>query len=443
MSDFDLIVIGGGPAGLGHAFWRLQRQPDLRVCVLEAAPRVGGWVQTHHVDGFQLELGPQGFRPDDEVDAFLERTGLMADVVRCSNAALRRLVVRGGRLHQLPGRPGALLRSRLLSTAAKLRLLWEPRVRSSSAAGESVAGFVRRRFGRAAVPIAEAMMHGIYAGDAHQLEVAATLPIATDLEREHGSLFRGMAARSRARRAAGVPERPVVCTFGRGMQHSVETLASRLGDRVRTDAPVRAVAPSGDGYLVHGDRQQFCAPQVCITAPPAQAARLLLPLDQQLSDVLAEVPSASVASTYIGFERGAVPEHATGFGFLAPQRELDPVLGAIFTSSVFPHQAPDGHTLFRVMSGGFAHPHEVERSDDSLMRQATTVLQDLLGIDRAPSLRHVSRARNAIPQYVRGHTARLRAIAERLSQHRGLSLRGAGYRKVSVVGQWSAEGSAP
>lgn len=443
MAECDLVVIGGGPAGLAHAFWRLQEQPDLRVRVVEAGPRVGGWVETREIDGFQLELGPQGFRPDDSVDAFLERSGLMNDVVRCSDAALRRFVVRRGRLHELPGKPGALLRSRLLSVPSKLRLLWEPRIRSRSEQGESVAGFVQRRFGRAAVPVAEAMMHGIYAGNAHELEVEATLPLATDIEHEYGSLFRGMAARSKARRAAGTTERPTVCSFGRGMQQSVDALADHLGERVLTQAPVHAIAADGDGYVVRCDREELFAPEVCIAAPPNQAARMLLTLDRELSDCLAEVPAVSVASTYIGFERTAVPEHATGFGFLAPQRELDSVLGAIYTSSVFPHQAPDGHALFRVMSGGFAHPHEVERSDDSLMHQATQVLQDLLGIDRAPSFRHVSRARAAIPQYVRGHTARLAAIAERLPQHRGLSLRGAGYRKISVVGQWAAEGSTP
>ena len=51
------------------------------------------------------------------------------------------------------------------------------------------------------------------------------------------------------------------------------------------------------------------------------------------------------------------------------------------------------------------------------------------------------RARAAIPQFVRGHGARLRAIGDRVAQHPGLTLLGNGYQKVSVVGQWTAEGS--
>ena len=42
MTDCDLIIVGGGPAGLAHAFWRLRAQPQLRVHVVEAAAEAGG-----------------------------------------------------------------------------------------------------------------------------------------------------------------------------------------------------------------------------------------------------------------------------------------------------------------------------------------------------------------------------------------------------------------
>ncbi|MCK5945204.1 MAG: protoporphyrinogen oxidase, partial [Planctomycetes bacterium] len=288
-----------------------------------------------------------------------------------------------------------------------------------------------------------AMMHGIYAGDAHALEVSAVLPLATELEHEHGSLLRGMGARAHDRRARGAPRRPAVCTFASGMQRPIDVLADRLGDRLRCGTRAHTIVRRGGDYVVGCDGAELRAREVCVTATPHHAARMLLALDRQLADMLGEVPAASVASTYLGFDRDALPTPADGFGFLAPQRALGPVLGAIFVSSVFPHSAPDGKVLFRVMSGGVAHPHEVDRDDDDLVQQASQVLHDQLGARHAPSFRFVARARHAIPQYVRGHSARLDALAAKLPSHPGLHLRGAGYRKVSVTGQWSMEGSRP
>ncbi|MCB9880048.1 MAG: hypothetical protein H6835_20845, partial [Planctomycetes bacterium] len=104
---------------------------------------------------------------------------------------------------------------------------------------------------------------------------------------------------------------------------------------------------------------------------------------------------------------------------------------------------PAGELLFRVRSGGCAAPGEVERSDDDLRQQGADLLQRYVGMKQAPEFAFTSRAVQAIPQYTRGHGRRVAAIAAAAARHRGLSLCGAAYRKVSVVGQWSEEGSRP
>ena len=193
------------------------------------------------------------------------------------------------------------------------------------------------------------------------------------------------------------------------MAGSVDALAGALGDAVVTRARVDSVARAPSGYAVRGEGIELHAP-VCVLAPPQAAGQMLRGLDAAWPTASRRSPP-SPSRRYLGFDHAAVPPDVDGFGFLAPQGELGSVLGAIYTSSVFPHQAPEGSALFRVMSGGHAYPHEVERSDEQLVEQASDVLRNLLGIYQRPTFRYVSRARAAIPQYVHGHSARMQAAA--------------------------------
>ena len=58
-----VVVLGGGVAGLAAAHYLRRLRPD-PVTVLEAADRVGGWVNTtRHADGTIWEHGPRTVRP--------------------------------------------------------------------------------------------------------------------------------------------------------------------------------------------------------------------------------------------------------------------------------------------------------------------------------------------------------------------------------------------
>ena len=52
--EYEVAIVGGGPAGLACAIRLKQLKPDLSVCVLEKAASLGA----HSLSGAVLEPGP-------------------------------------------------------------------------------------------------------------------------------------------------------------------------------------------------------------------------------------------------------------------------------------------------------------------------------------------------------------------------------------------------
>lgn len=439
----DLVVIGAGPAGLSHAFWTLREDPERKVVVLEAADRPGGWVRTERVDGFSLELGPQGLRPSDSLDALVEALGMQQDVVPAAESAKIRRVGRNGTLHAVPTGPGAFLKTKLLPFGSKLRIFKEPFVRRPATPDpeESVSSFVGRRFGAKTVPLVQAVVSGIFAGDADTLEVASAFPMLADAERDHGSVFKGFKAKARAARAArgGAPrpKRPALVTFTDGMRTLTDRLARVLGDRLVLSAPAVRVERSGEGYrITFGDGSELDAARVVCACPARETAKLVEPLDAELARELAAVPFASLTSVYLDLEAAQATDAMRGFGFLLEPSEESPVLGGLSCSDIFPSHAPEGRFLVRVMMGGARFPELVDDGDDALVQLAEETFRRYTGYAGDSRVIRVARVREAIPQYDKGHGARLERVRAQLeAEHPGLLLRGNSYRAIAVTGQ--------
>jgi oxygen-dependent protoporphyrinogen oxidase len=67
---FHVAVVGAGISGLSAAWYLNRFAPDFKVTILDAAPRSGGKVITHHIDG----SGGQPFVLEAGADAFLAQT---------------------------------------------------------------------------------------------------------------------------------------------------------------------------------------------------------------------------------------------------------------------------------------------------------------------------------------------------------------------------------
>jgi len=139
---------------------------------------------------------------------------------------------------------------------------------------------------------------------------------------------------------------------------------------------------------------------------------------------LASIFHPPVAVVALGFRRDQVSHPLDGFGFLTPDVERKRVLGAIFSSSLFPERAPEGHVMVTAFVGGTRDPDLVHADPQTLTARVLDDLRSLLGAQGEPTFRAVQVWPKAIPQYVLGY-GRFKEIAEDIERRNpGLVLAG-------------------
>ncbi len=431
--DVDVAVVGAGIAGLAAAH-RIQAG-GRSVRIFEASARVGGVMRTETVDGFTFDLGPNSFRLTGGARALLEGLGLDDVVEKASPESRARFLLRADGLVPVPLGPLDLVRTPLLSGAAKRRLLREPFVTRGDGANESVAEFASRRLGAEVVEkLLAPFLVGVYAGDETKLGAASVFPALVDYERDGGSIVGG-ALRAALRRSDAPKGRPGSFSGRGGMSQVANRLAAALAPgTVRTDARIDALEPVDGGWRVVIGSEVVQAASVVLAVEAAAAAKLLRGLAPEAASACDGIVYAPMVSMPLALEQGVAKRAIEGFGFLVPREAGVKLLGGLFMSRLFSGRAPEGHELITAMIGGLRWPEAVEQTDETLLAAVHEGLDRALGTGEHPRALTVGRWPRAVPQPDRTHPQRIAGIRAALSALPPLELAGAWLDGVA----WSA-----
>lgn len=427
-----VAIVGGGVTGLTAAF-RL-RQRGIPSVVYESGPRLGGPVHTTERDGYLAEDGPNTLlETSPKLRQLIDDVGLKDQCLTSDPAANRRYIVRGGRLLAVPDSLPGWITTPLFSFGAKLNVLGELlRPRGRAGVEESVADFVRRRLGQEFLDYAiNPFVGGVYAGNPERLSVREAFPKLHQVETRYRSLFLGQMLGARERRRSGETpkDRAPKLSFRHGLGALVTALGRELGAAVRLDSPVTALRRDARGWQVtvrRGDCETSAEHSAVLLAAPAH--RLAgIQLDAGPGATLSwlgDIHYAAVTVLVLGFRREDVAHPLDGFGALIPEVEKQAILGAIFSSSLFPGRAPAGHVTLTCYLGGSRSPELALASEETQLASTREALGRLLGVRGEPTFVHRTVHRQAIPQYLLGFgefRARMTALEQ---QAPGLRLAG-------------------
>lgn len=447
-----IVILGGGISGLAAAFYLQEFAGDaVDITLIDSAARLGGKIISAQEADFVIEGGPDSFITQKTAGLDLCRAlGLEDALIGSSRAKHPTYVWSRGRLHPMPEgmmlmAPTMMLpflRSRLISWPGKARMGMEVLIpRRNDDADESLASFVRRRLGAEALEkIAAPLMAGIHAADPERLSLQSTFPRFVEMEKQYGSLLRGIMQRSRARRhvharaGAPPPHSPMFQTLRGGLQQLVDALAARLHlSTLLLNCRVLDVTREHGQYRIAlSEGSRILADEIIFATPAYVTADWMQGMDSALASKLRSIRYVSTATVSLGYKREDVPHPLDGHGFVVAHNEKRSITACSWSSEKFKHRAPAGSVLLRVFVGGARAESIAEQEEDALAQIAQQELRATMGITASPGFTKVYRWHKGNPQYEVGHAALVAEMDALAARHDGLHLAGAAYDGAGI-----------
>ncbi|MDI1320114.1 MAG: protoporphyrinogen oxidase, partial [bacterium] len=221
---------------------------------------------------------------------------------------------------------------------------------------------------------------------------------------------------------------PIV-SFPDGLQTITATLAARLpAGALVLGATVETLIPGQPHRLIWKRDGQSASGEfdaVIFAVPAAGLAQLTFgTLAERPFALLDSVVQPPVSSLFLGYRREQVGHPLDGFGGLVPAVERREVLGILFSSSLFPGRAPEGHVGLTVFAGGVRQPDNARLNTPALLRRIEPDLRDLVGVTGEPAFIKHSFWPKAIPQYNLGYERFLEPLIRCEQSHPGVFIGG-------------------
>lgn len=352
-NSFDVVVVGGGLAGLAAAAGLARR--GLSVALSERSQELGGRARTTLEEGFSLNLGAHALYRHGPAWRALE--ALEVRPVGQSPSVSGGLALSRGALHALPTGLVSLLSTSLLSLAGKLELSrvltslerLDTQALARTPAASWIAATVRTREAREL--LGSLLRLATYTGDLEQLSAGAALEALRHTSR-HNVLY-----------------------LDGGWQSLVDALrqrADQAGVRVLPGNGATRVERRGDGrlHVVLREGAPLAARAVVLATAPRVAARLL-PRSGELERHAAAATPVCVATLDVALRRLPVARHRFALGTERPLY--------FSVHSSFARLGPEGGAVVHVMSyGPEADAGATERELEATLEQLQPGWRDVL-----------------------------------------------------------------
>ena len=435
-NESKVVIIGGGLAGLTSA-WYLQKK-NIPYTLIESSKRFGGLIESHHVEGSIIEYGP---------DSFITRKPWALDLVRDLNIDDELIFVNktneriyiylnnkliplpdGLRL-LIPSKIFPFLFSSIMSLRGKLRLLLDIVIpRKNIDDDESVESFVTRRFGREAlVNIAEPILGGVYNSKMSTQSILSTFPQFKKIEKEYGSLIRGMRKTNKMQKEQPSYEKGFA-SLQQGMDTLINTLVKSLKGKLILESEVTKIHKDNTIKFKDGSSLNF---QYLILATQANtSSELLQDFNENISNLLGRIRYESVGCVSFIFNENDIHQNINSHGVVVPGVSNKNIDGIQFSSYKWDGRVDEGKVLIRAFFGG-PNTREILRENDVVILEIVLKdIKEVLRIKTNPLSSYLKKWINSYPQYDVDHLTLISEIENSLPSN--IKLSGNAYHGIGM-----------
>ena len=427
-SHETIAIVGGGISGLATAFYIKEYKPEAKITLFEKESELGGKMKTIKKEGFIIEEGSNGFLSNKPDTLELVKLSGCEDILLKSSDDARKRFIYDRKLEVLPESPKAFLTTPLLSLKGKLRVLYEPFAPvKKDDSDESLQEFGYRRVGKEMTDVfLDAMVAGIYASTPKTISAPAAFPLVVKLEKEYGSLFKGMIKKKKKEAGPG----GVLMSFKGGVSTFVEKLSQNLDIDIIKDADIKALSKDEKGFILQNENLKMRFDKVILATPAYESAKIVKDFMPELSSELSSIEYSPISIVGVGYN--ALSHPIEGFGLLATTRAKKSVLGVLWDSSIFSDRANEGKKLLRAMIGGQRSPELALQDEQSLINSALQGIKETMGVDEKPDTIYVKRHDKGIPNYSVGHIKRVEKIMSLSDKIEGFYLNSNAYKGIGL-----------
>ena len=423
------IIVGAGIAGLNLAVQAKDEAEDF--LLIEKSSKLGGTWQSHKYKNTVYEFGPNTILDkSDRLRELIKKARLEDQLLTSPLKDSKRYFYRQHKFIEVPMNPFGFIGSKLMSMSGKLRMLKEPFTQTKSNENESVFDFFARRLGTEfSENLLSPAMQGIWGGDIKSLNVSAAMPFLYELEKNSGSLIRGMLKHKSTEK-----NNKQIISFKNGLETLCLELGNYIGsENIALNYELKKIEAKDDLMeLSFNNGEKILCEKLSLACPSTAAANALSNYDTELANALKNIYYAPMYLFAFSLKKTLFKDlkQLDAFGYLNTN-QTHFTLGSIFASELFPERKLKDEILFVNFLGGSKHPQILDFSQSDLQATAYSETKEIFDNAFGLSLRKEDfnfiadkLCTQAIPQYNENYIGAKKIIEQFQAKNTNIRLYG-------------------